>query len=538
MNGIILKLAFISIHKNKIRTLSTALGITLAVMLMTVVVIIATSISASMIAGASEKYGSWHVMSEEITQQQLDDMQADKMIDSVCYVCNFGYMQLDFPIDSSKPYIHVADVTLNFSEFLSCELITGRMPKNSNEIVISSQFFADYPEKGINSLIEFTIGKRIASVTGEILWQNSSYLGTDKEYIQSSGETVRYTIVGIVENVDSIEYKFSPGYTFLTCGVNNIQEDTKVYIKLDNLSSNFSKLENYLSEDKIIYNTNLLNYLGVSGGENLQNILNSIVAVLIVIIGAAAFILINNSLMTSSDERSKQFGVLNSIGMTRAQTTFMFMTEVCVTGFISVIAGIMIGVVFASLSFNAMGGLIAKTSYLNLSLTVRVDIPYIIVVAIIAIVILIVAALYNALLQMRGTAIGKLRKTAEIKKPKDKKRGAHKSNRSIEWNIVLNSFLRYNKKYRYVIISLALSAVLFVSAGLFGEYANNYIKEIMPTVGYDISVVSRSDSLFKTIETQYNSLSALDEVNDSGWLCSVDAGLILFEDCHIFLWTL
>lgn len=534
MNGILTKLALISLRKNKVRTFSTSIGIVLAVTLMTVVVILATSISASMIAGATEKYGAWHIMSEDITQSQFENMQTDGMIESVCFVRNYCYAHIDSPVNSSKPYIHIADVSPTFPDFLSCELLNGRMPQNSGEIAVTSLYLQDYPAVDINSVIELNAGERISNDTGETLWQNASYLGIDKEHIRSTGKVLSYTVVGIIKSVESLEYKFSPGYTFLTCGIEQVEDNAKVYIKLNQLSSNISKLGNYLSEDKIIYNTELLNYLGVSDGENLQGILTTIVVCLIVIIGMAAFVLINNSLMMSSDERSKQFGILFSVGMTRSQTLIMYLIETLITGIISIAVGLAVGALFAFLSFQTIGSFIAKTSYLTLSLTVSIDVPYLLVIVLISFTILFIVALLNANGQYKGTVISKLRKNSDIKQHNVNRCKSQKTSCvSVEWNIVWNSFKRYNKKYRYVIISLSLSAVLFVASGLFGSYADNYIKEIMPTAAYDIMVVSRGNALSETVDTQYNSLSALDEVNDGGWLCSVDAGYISFDGLNI-----
>lgn len=533
MNGILTKLALISLRKNKVRTFSTTIGIVLAVTLMTVVVILATSISASMIAGATEKYGAWHIMSEDITQSQFENMRTDGMIESVCFVRNYCYAQIDSPVDSSKPYIHIADVSQTFPDFLSCELLNGRMPQNSGEIAVTSRYLQDYPAVDLNSVIELNAGERISNDTGETLWQNASYLGIDKEHIEISGEKISFTIVGIIED-SVLEYKFSPGYSFITCGIQNIAKNTKVYIKLNNLSSNISKLGNYLSEDKIIYNTELLNYLGVSDGENLQGILTTIVVCLIVIIGMAAFVLIHNSLMMSSDERSKQFGILFSVGMTRSQTLLMYLIETLINGIISIAVGLAVGILFAFLSFQTIGSFIAKTSYLTLSLTVSIDVPYLLVIVLISFTILFIAALLNANGQYKGTVISKLRKNSDIKQHNVNRCKSQKTSCvSVEWNIVWNSFKRYNKKYRYVIISLSLSAVLFVASGLFGNYADNYIKEIMPTAAYDIMVISRENALSETVDTQYNSLSALDEVNDGGWLCTMDAGYISFDGLNI-----
>lgn len=531
MSNILTKLTLITMRKNKNRTFSTAVGIILSVFLMTVIVLLASSISQSMIEAATNKYGSWHVMSQEFTSDKIEDMQANEMILDLAYIDNLGYMQISEPRSTSKPYIHIAEVSENITDFIICNIMEGRLPKTDREIVVTSQFLKLYPEYSLDSEIEIDIGQRLSNASKNILDQNASYLGENNEYIQASGNKNVYRIVGVVDRVPTIEYEFSPGYTFLTCNTSTIyKNDSKVFIKLQGLSHNLGQVKNYISEEKIIYNSELLNYLGVTEGENLQDMIIKVVVALIVIIGFSAFILINNSLVTASDERSKQFGVLLSIGMTRIQTILMYLLEVIIIGIISIIVGVGAGIGFIYLTFQGIGKLLVKASYLDLALTVDVNALYLVIVALIAFVILIVAAIINALKCVKGTVISKVKRNKEIKIRSKKSQRTHSS---IEWNIVTSSFKRYNKKYRYALISLLLSVVLFVVAGSFEAYANRYIEEIIPTVDYDIRVNSHQNDVYTTINQQYNIISRIDEVEDSGWIAYTDAGFVQLDEFEI-----
>lgn len=531
MSNILTKLTLITMRKNKNRTFSTSVGIILSVFLMTVIVLLASSISKSMIEAATNKYGSWHVMSQEFTSDKIEDMQANEMIQDLAYIDNLGYMQISEPRSTSKPYIHIAEVSENITDFIICNIMEGRLPKTDSEIVVTSQFLKLYPEFSLDSEIEIDIGQRFSKASKNILDQNASYLGENNEYIQASGNKNVYRIVGVVDRVPTIEYEFSPGYTFLTCNTSTIyKNNSKVYLKLQSLSHNLGQLKNYLSEEKIIYNSELLNYLGVTEGENLQDMIIKVVVALIVIIGFSAFILINNSLVTASDERSKQFGVLLSIGMTRIQTILMYLLEVIIIGIISIIVGLGAGIGFVYLTFQGIGKLIVEASYLDLVLTVDVNALYLVIVALIAFVILIVAAIINALKCVKGTVISKVKRNKEIKIRSQKSPRTHSS---VEWNIVTSSFKRYNKKYRYALISLLLSVVLFVVAGSFEAYANRYIEEIIPTVDYDIRVNSHQNDVYTTINQQYNIISQIDEVEDSGWIAYTDAGFVQLDEFEI-----
>ena len=527
MSNVLTKLAFVFIKKHKLRTISAGIGIALAAIMMTVIVVLATSMTSSMVASAEQKYGRWHVMCENLTEEQLSAMESDELIESVCYIQNKGYINILSPTNPAKPYIHLAAVSENYPEYLNCNVIQGRMPQNNTEIAVTAQYINDYAGSAIGSSFVFDVGTRISVDTGNILWQNSSYLGEGEQVI-STGQPQTFIVVGVIDNASSIEYGFSPGYTMLTGGIDAIGDNTKTYLQLNNLSASLNKLTNYLSEEKIIYNTQLLNYLGVTGGENFQTIISALVVVLIAIIGIASFVLIENSLMTSSDERNKQFGILFSVGMTRLQTIKMYLTEVLCTGILAIIIGVLIGIAFAHLCFPALGNIIASASYLDLSLKVSINVLYLFIVILVSLGILIVAALYSSFQTLHGAAITKIKAGENIKLPKTKAKTKEKTYAfSVELNFVYSSFKRYHKKYSYMIFSLIFSSVLFVSAGLFSGYAENYIREIMPTAGYDIQVTARVP--YSVSGTVYQNLAALEEVSASGKIYSMDAGYISLD---------
>lgn len=531
MSYILTKLTLTTMRKNRNRTLSTSVGIILSVFFMTVIVLLASSLSMSMVTAATNKYGSWHVMSKEFTGNMIDDMKTNKIIQDSAYIDSLGYMQISEPQNTNKPYIHIAETSKNITNFIICDIKEGRFPETDNEIVVTSQFLKSYPAFSMGSEIEIDIGQRLSNASNSVLEQNASYLGNDKEHIQASGNKKVYHIVGIVDRIPTIEYDFSPGYTFITFNTTTTYKNfSKTYLKLQNLPDSLDRVNDYLSSEKIIYNSELLSYLGVTGSENLQDMIFKIVVALIAIVGFSAFILINNSLVTASDERSKQFGVLLSIGMTRIQTILMYLLEVIIIGVISIIAGVSIGIGFVFSAFQWICKLIIQASYLDLALKIDLNILYLLMVALITFIILMVAAIINALRCIKGSVISKVKRNKEIKirNQKSKNKSAN-----VEWSIITSSFKRYNKKYRYALISLLLSVVLFVVAGSFESYANKYIEEMLPTVDYDIRVIVHQNDFNAIINDQYNTITQISEISNSGWISYASAGLVQLDGLEI-----
>ena len=107
-------------------------------------------------------------------------------------------------------------------------------------------------------------------------------------------------------------------------------------------------------------NTSVLRWMGVSGNESFQGMLNGMLAILIIIIGVGAVSLIYNAFSISLRERTTQFGLLSSIGATRRQLRRSMWQEAMVVSVIGIPLGILCGLGGIGVTLHFIGGSLAQ----------------------------------------------------------------------------------------------------------------------------------------------------------------------------------
>ena len=84
----------------------------------------------------------------------------------------------------------------------------GRCPSSENEIVLSKQYFEDFPETKIGDILTLSTGQRINN--GQVCMDTEGY--HEGETFRQTG-TKSYTIVGVMDATTS---SFVPAYTGMT----------------------------------------------------------------------------------------------------------------------------------------------------------------------------------------------------------------------------------------------------------------------------------------------------------------------------------
>jgi putative ABC transport system permease protein len=277
----------------------------LAVLLMSAVVVLVTSLLSSLVNTEIAKRGDWHFYVVNANQSQIEEAVKTKKIAKIATRYDKGYSLIEGDIvNEEKPYVHVTAVTDAFYEMMPFKVLEGRIPENENEIVIPVHFQNDY-NLSIGDIITLNLGERIDDT---LLTQNAGFRGLDKERIITHDSPRAYTIVGICEVVDFIEFSFSPGYTALTFDSLQDFSGKIVYFKLKNPKLNYSTQIFYI--DNVYPNRELIRALGIGKGESIGKLFKTLAIILAFIIAVASYALIRGSLMISiiilhrGDERS------------------------------------------------------------------------------------------------------------------------------------------------------------------------------------------------------------------------------------------
>ena len=132
------KVAVQSLKNNQARTLVTILGVALSAALFTGIAAFGTSLIDYLIRGEIAKGGDWHVVCSDADASLLKELKEDPRTEHVTTYQNIGYALLEGAgeMSAAKPYLFLAEVGEEAWEDLPIHLTIGRMPENSQEILI------------------------------------------------------------------------------------------------------------------------------------------------------------------------------------------------------------------------------------------------------------------------------------------------------------------------------------------------------------------------------------------------------------------
>ena len=530
--NILKKLTLKSLKLNKKRTIVTIIGIILSTALICAVAGMITSVQKTLINYAKSHSGNYHVCFKNIPNDELKYIKENKNVQNYFLSKNVGYGKLEKVENEYKPYIFVMEYDKKGLEQGGVTLLEGRMPENSNEIVI--------PEHLIKSgKINYTIGEKITLNLGKRqtkdgleLTQEDALLTDESEETESSSKSKSetedleeivdtkehtYTIVGIIErsNYKGIEGFSAPGYTAISYMDNENDINTaNISVLYSNLKDFQKKTEdiksviekNIGSSVTVSYNSSLIDYEGGVSDTTMAS-LYSVGAVVIVIIILSSVFVIRNSFSISVSEKTKQYGMLSSIGATKKQIKKSVLYEGFYIGIIGIPLGILCGMLAVVILLQVVNVLLGD----SLNEKCVFSIPILAIIASIAIsaITIYLSCILPARRASKISPIEAIRGNDDIK-IKAKKVKTSKITKKlfgIGGVIASKNLKRNKKKYRTTVISLVVSISIFISLSSFLDYGGKIVNVYYKDLGYDISVYNG------TVEN-YNEITKLDNVEE------------------------
>lgn len=530
--NILKKLTLKSLKLNKKRTIVTIIGIILSTALICAVAGMITSVQKTLINYAKSHSGNYHVCFKNIPNDELKYIKENKNVQNYFLSKNVGYGKLEKVENEYKPYIFVMEYDKKGLEQGGVTLLEGRMPENSNEIVI--------PEHLIKSgKINYTIGEKITLNLGKRqtkdgleLTQEDALLTDESEETESSSKSKSetedleeivdtkehtYTIVGIIErsNYKGIEGFSAPGYTAISYMDNENDINTaNISVLYSNLKDFQKKTEdiksviekNIGSSVTVSYNSSLIDYEGGVSDTTMAS-LYSVGAVVIVIIILSSVFVIRNSFSISVSEKTKQYGMLSSIGATKKQIKKSVLYEGFYIGIIGIPLGILCGMLTVVILLQVVNVLLGDS--LNEKCVFSIPILAIIASIIISAITIYLSCILPARRASKISPIEAIRGNDDIK-IKAKKVKTSKITKKlfgIGGVIASKNLKRNKKKYRTTVISLVVSISIFISLSSFLDYGGKIVNVYYKDLGYDISVYDG------TVEN-YNEITKLDNVEE------------------------
>lgn len=197
--NILSKISIKNLSLNKKRTVSTIIGIILSVALICAVATMFTSFKETLVQNTIKDTGYWHFQISDISKSDIEELENSKYINDLNKVKIAGYSFLDGSKNQYKPYLKVISMDKKTFNNLGMNLVSGRMPENSSEIVISSHILNNAKVNlKIGDTLELSVGDRMTE-DGYKLYPSNHYGNDDdiKELLVNKKQ-MKVTVVGII----------------------------------------------------------------------------------------------------------------------------------------------------------------------------------------------------------------------------------------------------------------------------------------------------------------------------------------------------
>ena len=477
------KLALRHLKQNKTRSVLTVLGITISVVMLTVIFTCATSFAHYYGERAINTNGNWHFFVKTDYESAKKYLLSDSSLKDIGFEKDLSTEEQSYKIYSDKAnYIRTGTIYQGDAQYIK-DTVTckydGALPKSDNEIMVEQSLIKNNGlELKIGDEIKIAVGSRLKGDFVILPIKGNYQFG--ERFEKEKDET--FKVVGILHDNEPTERGA------IIRGMSDLKSKNLVaYGKLKRITPfSYTKINGVF--DKFGFtkkkrafnvgeNTGFLNSrLAFSiDKNNLPQVLKltAIGIVVFAVIFVSSFAMIYNSFALSVGEQIKYLGMLSSVGATRKQKKKTLYFEGAILGGIGIILGIVLGLLTTFISQSAMNAkimTIMEGYNDNITYSTHISLWVLCLIVILAALTVFVSIISPVQKAARITAIDAIRKTDEIKR-KGKIRTPFIITKlfGFEGDIAFKNLRRNGRKSRTIIACICICAVLFLSCNYFCE---------------------------------------------------------------------
>lgn len=503
------QLALRHLKQNKTRSVLTVLGITISVVMLTVIFTCATSFAHYYGERAINTNGNWHFFVKTGYESAKKYLLSDSSLKDIGFEKDLSSEEQSYKIYSDKAnYLRTGTIYQGDVQYIK-DTVTckydGALPKSDNEIMVEQSLIKNNGlELKIGDEIKIAVGSRLKGDFVILPIKGNYQFG--ERFEKEKDET--FKVVGILHNNEPTERGA------IIRGMSDLKSKNLVaygkikkitpfsYIKINGIYDKFGFTKKKRAFN-VGENTGFLNSrLAFSiDKNNLPQVLKltAIGIVVFAVIFVSSFAMIYNSFALSVGEQIKYLGMLSSVGATRKQKKKTLYFEGAVLGGIGIILGIALGLLTTFISQSAMNAkimTIMEGYNNNIKYSTHISLWVLCLIVILAALTVFVSIISPVQKAARITAIDAIRKTDEIKR-KGKIRTPFIITKlfGFEGDIAFKNLRRNGRKSRTIIACICICAVLFLSCNYFCETfkeASNLDYEIPYQIMYQYSAESKA----------------------------------------------
>ena len=501
------KVTLESLKKNRTRTVVTIIGIMLSAAMICASTTLVSSMQNFVLRCEIYSSGDWYGAVYDAAYKDYEDILDSDRVSSAAYAQVLGYAKID-SANERKPYLYVlgGDVASGYFETMPVHLILGTLPKDSTEIILPEHLTSNGKVNyKLGDTVTLDVGDRM--LDGRRLGQDTPVYTYDSETQVEimSGERLEnteprtYTVVGIYERPTFEDYS-APGYTALTAADTKSADQSPIhcYFKLHKPAGvyDFMKEMGYTQEYRYAYNTKVLLYSGTAPFDSFLTAFYSLAAIIIALIVFGSVSLIYNAFSISVSERTRQFGLLSSVGATRKQLRRMVLFEALAVSIVGIPLGILVGIGGIGITLLLIGDKFFSIVRVDIPMRLCVSWQAVVIAAAIALVTVLISAWIPSKRATRVSAVEAIRQSMDVKvsgRPVRTSKLAYKLF-GLPGVLAGKHYKRNRKKYRTTVVSLFMSIVLFVSAAAFTDYMMESAEGGLASDQFDLIYAAESDA--------------------------------------------
>ena len=551
-----------NLAKNRARSIVTIVGIALSCALLAAVLLCVSSLTAYMRDLELARDGAWMASVTTTDDDAIAQARSDEQVSGLTDLTYVGQMQSfdagkEDPTDAVAAQLQIQAIDSNLTQLCTIQLCDGRLPQNSHEIVLNKKYqgtteLTDQPcelgstfsgELALRSLVgdearrfdlctgfggfgeeslapsgaegSYTVvGFYDTDWSGTLIWSTDSALVLESGQVVAPSQSYDGTVVAIIQ-------AFSPAFTYADAdlvtaqGALGEEVDHTVYLATQGISTVGDLVvlvESYFGTDiTISTHDSLLRCLFMTDSRSLWETLYQLAGIVCAVIVIASASLIFNAFAISVAERTRQFGLLSSIGASKRQIRAMVFWEALALAVVGIPAGLLLGVVGLAVVLGFISEPLTNTlggADFPVPFALAVDPVSLVAAAVLALVVVMLSAWVPSRRAANVSAVEALRNVNDVRlsrrqlrrarscasdpwKPRAFEVGAHIL--GVPGALASRSASRGPAKARVASASLAIAIVLFVTAGSFGDALKAIAGATTEEYDYDISVSAYSD---------------------------------------------